>query len=187
MADFHIAVKPTIKSEGGYANDPDDTGGETYKGVSRKYNPKWPGWAIIDGLKGEEYFEASLNNSVPLHKEVLALYRVKYWGRIRGDDIYDQDIADSIFDFSVNAGPKKSAKLAQGTVGAFKDGIIGPITLKKINAYDKRGFLAEFAMAKVEFYVRSRLKTEANRKFFFGWIRRTSDKHAAISSIMGKK
>ena len=43
MANFDEAFALTMKSEGGYANNPNDTGGETYKGVSRKNHPKWNG------------------------------------------------------------------------------------------------------------------------------------------------
>ncbi|RYD50653.1 MAG: hypothetical protein EOP52_13405, partial [Sphingobacteriales bacterium] len=35
MADFLTAYKRTAVAEGGYANDPDDLGGETYKGIAR--------------------------------------------------------------------------------------------------------------------------------------------------------
>lgn len=43
-----------IKHEGGYVNDPDDKGGETYKGIARKFNPDWKGWKIID--KSSNFF-----------------------------------------------------------------------------------------------------------------------------------
>ena len=51
MADFHKALKRTAKYEGGYVNDPADAGGETYKGISRRANPKWDGWQLIDAHK----------------------------------------------------------------------------------------------------------------------------------------
>ncbi|MDR2457828.1 MAG: hypothetical protein LBD41_05040, partial [Clostridiales Family XIII bacterium] len=34
--------------EGGYSNVPGDLGGETYAGISRKYNPDWQGWETLD-------------------------------------------------------------------------------------------------------------------------------------------
>lgn len=51
MANFKIALDKVLSREGGYINDPDDKGGETYKGISRKYNPDWKGWRIIDNTK----------------------------------------------------------------------------------------------------------------------------------------
>ena len=44
MADFRLAYKKIEAAEGGYVNDPDDKGGETYKGISRK--------AILIGMVG---------------------------------------------------------------------------------------------------------------------------------------
>mgnify|MGYP002957326922 CR=1 FL=1 len=39
MANFNEEFKKVILVEGGYVNDPDDAGGETYLGISRRYNP----------------------------------------------------------------------------------------------------------------------------------------------------
>ena len=51
MADFKEAFELTLAHEGGYVKDPDDRGGETYKGIARRYNPGWSGWARIDKAK----------------------------------------------------------------------------------------------------------------------------------------
>ena len=48
---FDNAFAHTQTNEGGYANNKADLGGETYAGISRKYHPKWSGWAIVDELK----------------------------------------------------------------------------------------------------------------------------------------
>ncbi len=51
MAKFIDAYKKVLNNEGIYSNDPDDAGGETYKGISRKANPNWDGWISIDAIK----------------------------------------------------------------------------------------------------------------------------------------
>ena len=173
MADFNTAFELTMKAEGGYVNDPDDPGGETYKGIARASNAHWPGWADIDQLKNQPNFPISLTNNATLQDKVKALYQANYWDKVRGDEITDQDIAASIFDFAVNAGPRTSAKLAQITVQAKPDGIIGPKTLAKINEDNKRAFLAVFSLAKIGRYVDICEKRKAGRKYFFGWVRRT--------------
>lgn len=173
MADFTLAIKETLKAEGGYVNDPVDPGGETYKGIARNRNSKWDGWVNIDLMKNKSGFPNSLESDQDLQEKVLSLYEANYWDKVRGDDIDDQDIADSIFDFAVNAGPRTSAKLAQLAVGATADGVIGPQTLAKINADDKRAFLATFAVAKIGRYVSICENRHESRKYFFGWVRRT--------------
>lgn len=51
MAYFGDAFKKLSIKEGGYVNDKDDAGGETYRGISRKYNPTWQGWTMIDLIR----------------------------------------------------------------------------------------------------------------------------------------
>ena len=65
MADFDIAYGETELREGGYVNDPVDRGGETHRGVARKFNPDWKGWALVDRLKREnpQDFKAVINEN----------------------------------------------------------------------------------------------------------------------------
>jgi lysozyme family protein len=44
MAEFNPALEKVLSHEGGYVVDPNDPGGETYKGVARKIHSKWDGW-----------------------------------------------------------------------------------------------------------------------------------------------
>lgn len=173
MADFNLAFNHTMDAEGGYVFDPDDRGGETYKGVARAKNPQWPGWQIIDSLKNRDDFPDCLDDDHQIQSHVQSIYAERYWEVIKGDDIADQSIAESIFDFAVNAGPRTSAKLAQSAVGAVADGFIGPNSLAKLNNTDKRLFLTEFALAKINRYIEICEATSSNRKFFFGWVKRT--------------
>jgi len=173
MANFNEAFENTMKSEGAYVDDPDDLGGETYKGIARKRNSKWDGWITVDLLKQKPNFPKNLDQDETLQQKIKKFYEINYWDKIRGDSIIDQDVAESIFDFGVNAGPKTSAKLAQISVQAEPDGVIGPKTLKKLNTEDKKTFLALFALTKIGRYVSICEKNNTNRKYFYGWVRRT--------------
>ena len=56
-----------MKHEGGYVFDPDDSGGETYKGVARKFHSKWEGWSKIDlhsQLVAQNLFDFAVNAGV---------------------------------------------------------------------------------------------------------------------------
>lgn len=173
MADFSSAFSATMQAEGGYVNDPKDPGGETYKGVARKLNSKWEGWILIDLAKREHNFPTNLDGNAPLQAKIKTFYEVNYWDKVRGDDISDQHVAESIFDFAVNAGTATSAKLAQLTVNAEPDGVIGPATLQKINAEDPRTFLALFALHKIRRYTQICERRPDSKKFFYGWVKRT--------------
>ncbi len=173
MADFTTAFKLTMKSEGLYVHDPDDPGGETYKGIARSRNSKWQGWVIIDMLKTKSNFPKNLNDDVELQVQIEMFYEANYWDKVQGDLITNQDIAESIFDFAVNAGVRTSARLAQIVVNAEPDGVIGGVTVARINAISPQLFISSFALAKISRYVHICEKRPASRKYFFGWIRRT--------------
>ncbi len=142
-------------------------------GIARSRNPKWTGWTTIDLLKTKSKFPKTLDDHAEVQQQVKALYEANYWDKVKGDDIHDQDIAESIFDFAVNAGLRTRSKLAQMAVGAKADGVIGAKTLEKINAEETRTFLAVFALAKIGRYVSICEKRSTSRKYFFGWVRRT--------------
>jgi len=162
-----------MKAEGGYVNDPQDPGGETYKGIARTRNAKWPGWVMVDQAKTKPNFPKSLDNNADLQQKVRDFYEANYWDKVRGDEITDQHIADSIFDFAVNAGPATSIKLAQITVGVEPNGVVDAETLQKINADNARAFLAVFSLSKISRYVHICEGRKESRKYFYGWVKRT--------------
>ncbi len=178
MAEFTQAFQLMIAHEGGYGNDPDDPGGETYKGVARKIFSKWDGWTKVDILKRQTGFPANLDKDPELQQNVSDFYRVTFWDKINGDQITNQDIANSIFDFGVNAGSGTSASLAQMVVGAKSDGVIGPNSISAINNFDPEHFLASFTVAKIARYVNIVKKRPTSRKYFYGWVIRALGENA---------
>ena len=115
MAQFNEEFDKLILAEGGYVNDPDDAGGETYLGISRKNNPKWIGWEVIDEekKKGLKNITARLKKDVALTNNAKLLYKQKYWDVLELDDIPSQDIAHQLFDTCVNCGKTTAIRIAQ--------------------------------------------------------------------------
>lgn len=172
MTDFTKALQLVLAHEGGYGNDPDDPGGETYKGVARKIHSKWDGWIKIDLMKRQPGFPASLDKDAELQQDVEDFYRINFWNKISGDKINDQQLAESIFDFAVNAGVGTSVSLAQMVLGIETDGVVGQETLKSLNAFNSEHFLAAFTVAKIARYVSIVKKRPTSRKYFYGWVLR---------------
>ena len=103
MAEFLIAYKITAGNEGGYVNDPHDSGGETYCGISRVNFPHWKGWATIDLYKSQG--KVHYNVVFPeLANLVHEFYKTNFWDPIDGDNIDDQDVANDAYDMAVNSG-----------------------------------------------------------------------------------
>lgn len=115
MAKFIDAYKKVLNNEGIYSNDPDDTGGETYKGISRRANPNWDGWISIDAIKKSHptTFKGILKKTPELEKKVQDLYKDKYWDCFELDDVPNQLVAEQMFDTAVNQGQTAAIKFAQ--------------------------------------------------------------------------
>lgn len=163
MSDFDPVFSSTLKREGGYKLTvvPDDKGGMTYAGISRKSNPGWHGWLFVD--RGE----------TPPTALVRALYREKYWDPLRLDEVVNQRVAESIYEFGFVAGLKVSAKLAQIVVGVEPDGAIGSKTLAALNGMSNPDlFLARFTIAKIARYRDIVMADRSQAKFLLGWLNR---------------
>lgn len=163
MADFIPAYESMIRNEGGYKlhNVAGDRGGLTYAGIARNRWPKWAGWKFLD------------SGSNPPTELVRDFYRINFWSAVRGDDIADQRIARSLFDFAVNAGSVTAIKLAQIVAGTTPDGKLGPKTLAALNAMDGEKFVLAYALAKVARYRDIVTKDRSQMKFIIGWLNRT--------------
>jgi len=166
MADFEPSFEKMIMNEGGYVlhTVPGDNGGQTYAGIARNFHQGWEGWEIID--------RGDMDNDL-LTEMVRIFYKENFWDRVKGDDIKQQGIAESIFDFAVNAGIKTASKLAQLVVGTTPDGKIGPKTLVQINASDEETFILKYALAKITRYTEIVKRNPTQKKFLLGWINRT--------------
>lgn len=165
MAEFDPAFEKMLHDEGGYqlTNIPGDRGGMTYAGIARNPNPDWPGWALVDR---KEF-------GGPLTSMVREFYRQRFWNVVRGDEIRDQAIAETIFNFAVNTGTSVAIKLAQVIVGATPDGGIGPKTVELLNQCTAQKFVPSYALAKIGRYANICNKDRGQSKFLLGWINRT--------------
>lgn len=132
MADFNNIIPAILENEGGYVHDASDGGGETYCGISRKNWPKWMGWNIID--QHRHLKTGDIINDAALAALVRSFYKINFWDKIRGDEIKDDGVAQTIFDFAVNAGISQAIFLVQQTLGIAQRGAMDDFTLQTLNA-----------------------------------------------------
>lgn len=150
---FHQAVEFVLSEEGGYSNDPQDPGGETNFGISKR---AYPGLNI-----------ASLTRS-----EAVEIYRRDYWDRLPA---LPPGIAVAVFDFAVNAGISRSIKTLQAAVGVNADGVVGPITRAALGQLSDSAVLALFSAERALFYA----GLPGFGRYGRGWLRRTFRAHQA--------
>lgn len=186
MAKFQIAFKKTMVHEGGYVNDPADRGGETYKGISRKYHPEWPGWKKVEDLYGAGITSKHFEDDIELQNLVQTFYKEKYWLPLHIDSIPNQNVADKIFDIAVNMGTRVAQKLTQegvnlinrngqDTLDVMVDGVIGEKTLfglKAVLIVRLDAMLLVLKALQAERYVDICRRDPTQEKFLHGWLRR---------------
>lgn len=126
MANFNPALKRVLKYEGGYVNDPDDAGGETYRGIARRFHPNSVMWKEIDKIKKSTTTAKNIaiivNNNQIVQNEVAKIYKKDYWDALHLDEVKSEKIAYELFDTAVNMGVSKAIKLAQRTIGVPETG-----------------------------------------------------------------
>jgi len=162
MADFLPAFETMLRNEGGYKlhTVKGDRGGMTYAGIARKMNPNGPGWNYLDAGRG------------PGAEGGRLFYMESYWFPIQGNEITHQAVAQTLFDFAVNAGTKTAIKLAQVVVCTTPDGSLGNKTLAALNAYDPEKFLLAYTLAKIARYRDIVRRDRTQIKFLLGWLNR---------------
>ena len=135
MADFLIAYKKTGGWEGGWNHVANDRGQETYKGIARKFWPKWEGWKIIDKKKPLKH--GAIIKDEALEKLVHSFYKTQFWDVVAGDQIEDQNTANTLYDFGVNAGYGRSIQNIQIVLDLPPTGKITAQLLERINNPEK--------------------------------------------------
>ncbi len=189
MANFLLAFEKTMGHEGGYSMDPDDAGGETYRGVSRRYHPEWEGWKIIDDVKSSPDFPRILDSLPQLQDAVKIFYQRYYWD-INSLGIFEsQLIAEEMFDTGVNMGRNRAAKFLQQSLNYLNrngrsyddlviDGIIGPSTLKALSfiLYQNEELLLLKILNVLQgsFYLDYMRRKPSQEKYMRGWFNRVN-------------
>lgn len=186
MADFERAFEKTMGHEGGYSNDPDDAGGETYRGISRVYHPSWDGWDFIDysnqgGNKIDDAF---------MKPFVLQFYKQHYWDVNRCGEM-PQQVAEEMFDTGVNMGVVKAGEFLQKALNCLNrngmlfadlvvDGNVGPKTLRAMSTLLTTAPMDVLILLKIMnvlqgmHYIEYMVKSPTQEKYARGWFSRVT-------------
>ncbi len=185
MADFRKSYEKLKVYEGLYSDDPEDNGGETYNGISRKFHPDWQGWAIIDQAKKGERFYDILTNDEKLKGLTMNFFYENVWMIINGNRIDDQLAADEVFEMSVNLGIESAVKILQRSINLLNrnqrlyfditvDGIAGNETIKtlKVCLYNNQKLLLNLLNFYQAMLYINLMETNRDYEIFTGWFNR---------------
>lgn len=175
MKNFDDYLKIVLKNEGGYSNNINDPGSETYKGVSRKFEKNWDGWIIIDSYKNKPNFPYSLKENINLDKLVEKVYYENYWLPMNLDIIEGNELLKlHLFDMGVNSGIRNAIKLLQAILDTNADGILGKNTNYAIARYGK-SIVEDYKIARKHYYSRIIEKNPKLEVFRKGWENRVDN------------
>lgn len=165
-------IADIIGREGGYCNDPGDSGGETCWGITITE-------ARANGYTG---YMRELPRSF-----AEAIYAKKYWDALRLDEVaaLSEPVAAELADTGVNMGIGTAVKFLQRSLNVFTkaglavDGGMGPATIEALRSYlaarrhdDGEAVLVRAlnGLQAVRYIELAEGRPE-NRAFVFGWLR----------------
>src|SRR5690606_3068438 len=111
-------------------------------------------------------------------EEVEAIYRERYWAKVRGDDL-PAGVDYAVFDFAVHSGVNRAARFLQRAVGTVEDGVIGPKTLAAAWAMPPRRFIEARNAERLNFLRGIGTFRTCGR----GWTRRVAEVEQAATEM----
>lgn len=127
---FDVAFDRLMGHEGGYVNDPQDPGGETNWGISKRSYPNVDIKALTrDGAK--------------------AIYEADFWLPLADAD---PAIKFQVFDFAVNGGLSVAIRKLQSAIGVADDGHWGPHSMAMLGNMEVNDVLLKFNAQRLRFY-----------------------------------
>ena len=165
-------IDEIIRVEGGYVNDPSDSGGETNFGITKAV--------------AEPYYNGPM---IDLPRDIaFAIYTVQYWDKVRGDDLarLSEGVAAEVVDTGVNMGTTRAGTFLQRSLNVFNnrgqlypditvDGNIGPATISALTSYlnarNDATLIKMLNCLQGAFYVDLAERREKDEKFINGWFK----------------
>jgi len=169
------AINEIIRVEGGYSNDPSDSGGETKYGITK---------AVAESFGLTKPVKSLTKDDARL------IYKSMYWDSLRLNEISEinEDLAFELFDTGVNLGIGASAKFLQRCLNVLNnkqefyndikiDGAVGNNTVLTLQTfYKKRGDEGIDVLVNMlnclqgAFYVELCERREKDEKYIYGWM-----------------
>jgi lysozyme family protein len=150
-------IAKTLELEGGYVNDPNDAGGETNFGISKRTYPDLD----IAGLTKDS---------------ATVIYERDFFTKYALDTIQDIRVRWKVFDMAVNLGPKVAFVLAQIATASPPDGVLGARSFININVMNPDVMLGSLCDLQNIWYLGIVSRNPTQHKFLQGWLKRATDK-----------
>lgn len=169
---FERCLGEILRHEGGYVDHPSDPGGATNMGITRKTLARWRKVSPWTGLP-KAAVEALTRD------EAALIYRAQYWNAAKAGAM-PAGVDLALFDFAVNSGPDRAARVLQAALRVAADGEIGPVTLAAAEAADPKRLVNDLCDRRLGFLRRLASFSVFGR----GWTRRVAAiRTAALADV----
>lgn len=145
---FDTAFGRLMGHEGGYVNDPNDPGGETKWGVSKRSYPN-----------------LDIKNLTKQNAEDI-FFR-DFWLPVNGDKLYD-GVAWQLADFAYHSGAQTAVRYYQRALGVADDGHFGPVSQAAAAAMSESDQIMLVLAERLDFMSRTKNWVHHGK----GWARR---------------
>jgi lysozyme family protein len=178
---FDAMYKYTKQFEGGWVNDLDDSGGETFRGISRVSFPKWEGWPLVDAVKHTAATARVINRHFENDEQMAAMvknfYIKEFWDKISA--ALTDRVRQKVCDTAINTGFTRAFILLQLAINRLGnrlkvDGKVGPLTLQAAALVNEDKLLFAYSACQAEFYKNIVQKKPSQKKFLNGWLSRAA-------------
>lgn len=171
---FRAALGKILPVEGGFVDDPQDSGGATR-------------WGVTERLAREYGYKGAMHEYPKSDAE--RVYRLEFWERHQLDDIAEisGDIAVELFEQIINGSPggmhlQRILNAANNGGGVYPDlrvdGRIGPATVRALFSFirarkteGEKVLLAGLNACQAVYYLELAERRPKDERFFYGWLR----------------
>jgi lysozyme family protein len=168
--DFDKCVALVLQWEGGNDDDPRDPGGRTSRGILQR---EWDAWRSAHPGLPSDVWQAPQG-------QMLAIYKQQYWDMLSCDSL-PSGVDYAVFDYGVNSGISRSAKVLEGIVGTATDGHIGPLTIAATAKADPATVINQICDQRMAFLQGLSIWPT----FGHGWTNRVNGVRAGALSMAG--
>lgn len=173
MAAKQQIIGRIVRTEGGYVDDPADSGGATNYGITEEV------------ARAFGYTASMRVMPLPVAREI---YAKRYWDAVRGDDLeaLSEAVAYEVVDTGVNMGQARAVTFLQRALNVLNnegdlyddlavDGLAGPITVAALRGYlehrDESALLKALNCLQGAAYIELAERREKDERFVYGWLR----------------
>ena len=171
---FDLALKFTLFAEGGYSDNPADSGGPTNYGITQA---TWDEYTAAQGLAPSPVAGITL-------ADAEAIYQANYW-----DAGFCGQLPEKLgichFDWCVNHGVYGAALTLQAALGVYQDGIIGPITLGAAANCDVWPTVTKYLALREDWYQQDVAQNPSQQVFLDGWLNRVDNLRDYLETLNG--